>query len=305
MFYLYKFNTNIKFSVSLKLISKILPKKIFVGENLKFVKNLKKNYSEMFNFRFLLLVLISTYLLLLTNACKDALSLDPNVKLTLINPSNKVVRDTVYLYPGSKDDSTYVIIIRYENEKDSLLKVIDSLRNFYYPKLNPNVVNIDSNIITKSIYFTNDLGFDQIKTTKWNYNRKQLSVRMDTVQNWPVVSLNFGFENISIPDFTKQDFVIKNYNISTEKIGVLKPVELKPKSLNEKNFYDINIIDSLGNIYNNHNSVQNTRVWFSDMNINRLTKNMVKHSFVINFETIVSNKKSKIVLRGNTYISYY
>lgn len=266
---------------------------------------MSKKQSEMFNFRFVIVLLLSTYFLLLTNACKDALSLDPNIKLTLINANNKVVRDTVYLYPGSKDDSTYVIIIRYENEKDSLLKVIDSLRNFYYPKLNPNVVNIDSNIITKSIYYTNDLGFDQIKTTRWNYNRKQLSVRMDTIQNWPVVSLNFGFENTGTPDFTKQDFRIKNYYISTEKIGVLKPVELTPKSHDNKNYYDISIVDSLGNIYNIHSSIQNTRVWFSDMNINRLTKNMVKHSFVINFETIISNNKSKIVLRGNTYISYY
>ena len=118
---------------------------------------------------------ICLFLLMINSSCKDALGLDPNIKQTLLKEKENIVRDTVYLYPGSLNDSSYVVIIRYQNEKDSLQKVIDSLRNFYYPKLNPNVINIDSNIFTEKLFYKNSIGFEQNKLFKWNFNTQLLN----------------------------------------------------------------------------------------------------------------------------------
>lgn len=248
------------------------------------------------------------YIGLTLNSCKDALSLDPNVHLTLIKPDEKIVKDTVYLYPTGVSDSTFVVIIRYESEKDSLQKVIDSLKNFYYPKLNPNVVNVDSSVVYKTVHYISSSGFSRFETSKWSFSKNNLSLRIDTLDNWPVVSSLFDFIDKSDKfDFTKSEYYLKSLSLRGKKLNVLKNITLttQEKTLNPSNWYNAEVIDKTGQVLNNPGDISNVRIWFSDLNINRLGTAVAKHSLVVNFEVIINGKVDKVVYRGYTYINYF
>lgn len=267
-----------------------------------FMSNFMKNLTNPIG----LLVLICL-ILLLNSSCKDALGLDPNIKQTSLKDKANIVRDTIYLYPGSLDDSTYIVIIRYQNEKDSLQKIIDSLRSFYYPKLNPNVVNIDSNIFTETLFYKNLNGFEQKKQFKWNFNTKLLNIRLDTLENWPVATINYNLtENINQKIvFDNKEYFIKSFKVNTFRMGLLQVKDLYSNDVNNLNNYEMIVEDINGNIYKNPDFINKLRIWFSEMNINRLDQKIVKHSFVVNFEAIVAGTETKTVFRGATYVNYY
>lgn len=252
------------------------------------------------------LLVIFCVIMLANNACKDALGLDPNIKKELLKTNENVVRDTVFLYPGSMNDSTYVVIIRYQNEKDSLQRIVDSLRKFYYPKLNPSVINIDSNIFSQTIFYTNANGFEQKKVFNWQFNSDLLNIRLDTLENWPVATLNYNLNELAQKNESGIiEYRVKSFKINTDKLGLLQSRELKIEELDKFNNYEIIIEDNNGNIYKNPEFIGKVRVWFSDMNINRLDAKIVRHSFVINMEVIIAGMKTKTVFRGSTYVNYY
>jgi hypothetical protein len=267
-----------------------------------FMSNFMKNLTNPIG-----LLVVICLILLLNSSCKDALGLDPNIKQTSLKDKANIVRDTIYLYPGSLDDSTYIVIIRYQNEKDSLQKIIDSLRSFYYPKLNPNVVNIDSNIFTETLFYKNLNGFEQKKQFKWNFNTKLLNIRLDTLENWPVATINYNLtENINQKIvFDNKEYFIKSFKVNTFRMGLLQVKDLYSNDVNNLNNYEMIVEDINGNIYKNPDFINKLRIWFSEMNINRLDQKIVKHSFVVNFEAIVAGTETKTVFRGATYVNYY
>jgi len=275
--------------------------------NLNRLEYLKLN-KYLFNRYFIVLSLFLA--LFLIDSCSDSLGLDPNIKSTLLKEQGNIVRDTIYLVPGASNDSLYVIIIRYQKEKDSLQKVVDSIRNFQYPNLNPKIVKVDSFKVEENIFFINSLGLEQREKLNWHFKRKNLEIRLDTLNNWPVFSTKINFLNDTtninsqINNFENREFSISSLKLNTNKINILHNAELTT-DISLSNNFELNIKESNGDIIKNPNYINKFRVWFSEMNINRLTKDQITHSFVFNFEATISGLKSKTVFKGSCYISYY
>lgn len=270
-------------------------------------KYLLDNY--LFNKYFVFISIL--FSLLFIDSCSDSLGLDPNIKTTLLKEKGNIVRDTIFLVPGATNDSLYVVIIRYQQERDSLKKIVDSIRNFQYPNLNPKIVKVDSFKIEENIFFTNSLGLEQREKINWYFKRNNLEIRLDTINSWPVFSSKIYFindssikDNNQINNYFKREFSLSSFKINTNKFNVLQNAELSTDVSLDNNF-ELNIRESNGKLIKNPEYVNKFRVWFSEMNINRLTKDQIKHSFIFNFEATISGKKSKTVFKGSCYISYF
>jgi hypothetical protein len=130
---------------------------------------------------------------------------------------------------------------------------------------------------------------------------------LDTLENWPVATINYNLtENINQKIvFDNKEYFIKSFKVNTFRMGLLQVKDLYSNDVNNLNNYEMIVEDINGNIYKNPDFINKLRIWFSEMNINRLDQKIVKHSFVVNFEAIVAGTETKTVFRGATYVNYY